>query len=265
MTEPSTDQGAPTLAEAQTTKRRFSLIWLIPIVAAIAGAFLVYRTFSERGPMIFIVLQAAAGIEPGKTPIRYRDVQLGVVEKLTLSDNFKQVLVTARMEKSAEPALREGTQFWVESARITAGGVSGLSTLLSGSYIGMRPGEGEPTRHFVALDTPPVYQVDMPGKTYTLRAERLGSVSAGSPIYFRGLQVGGVLGYKLDDDGNNVSIFAFVRAPFDSFVRDDTHFWNASGIDVKLSGAGVEVHTESLAVDTDRRHRLRQPVRRRLR
>jgi paraquat-inducible protein B len=110
----------------------------------------------------------------------------------------------------------------------------------------MRPGGGEPARHFVALDTPPVYQTDMPGKTYTLRASRLGSVSAGSPIYFRGLQVGGILGYKLDDDGNHVSIFAFVRAPYDSFVRDSTHFWNASGIDVELSASGVGIRTESL-------------------
>lgn len=246
MDEPPSGDASPPLAEAQSSKRRFSLIWLIPIVAAIAGAFLIYRTFSERGPSITIVLEAASGIEPGKTPIKYRDVQLGVVEHVTLSDSFKQVVVTARMEKSATPVLREGTAFWVESARITAGGVYGLSTLLSGSYIGMRPGEGEPARHFVALDTPPVYQTDMPGKTFTLRADRLGSISAGAPLYFRGLQVGGILGYKLDDDGNNVSIFAFVRAPYDSFVHDDTHFWNASGIDVTLSAGGVQVRTESL-------------------
>ncbi|MFO1154930.1 MAG: MlaD family protein [Rhodospirillales bacterium] len=246
MNEPPRDEIPSAVVEGHSTKRRFSLIWLIPIVAAIAGAFLVYRTLSERGPSITIVLEAASGIEPGKTPIRYRDVQLGVVEHVTLSDNFKQVIVTARMDKSATPVLRTGTEFWVESARVTAGGVYGLSTLLSGAYIGLRPGDGDPASHFVALDTPPVYQTDMPGKTYTLRADRLGSVSAGSPIYFRGLQVGGILGHKLDDDGNHVSIFAFVRAPYDAFVREATHFWNASGIDVALSGSGVQVRTESL-------------------
>ncbi len=246
MPEPSSNDVPAAVVERPTQRRRFSLIWLIPIVAAIAGAFLVYRTFTERGPSITIVLEAAAGIEPGKTPIKYRDVQLGVVEQVALSDTLRQVVVTARMDKSATPVLRQGTEFWVESARITASGVYGLSTLLSGSYIGMRPGEGEPARHFVALDAAPVYQTDMPGKTYTLRADRLGSISAGAPIYFRGLQVGGILGYKLEEDGNHVRIFVFVRAPYDAFVRETTHFWNASGIDMQLTSAGVEVRTESL-------------------
>ena len=176
---------------------------------------------------------------------------------MTLSDDLQHVVVTARMEKAAEKELREGTQFWIESARITAGGVSGLGTLLSGAYIGMRPGPGKPTRHFVALETPPVYQVDVPGKRLTLQAEKLGSVSPGSPIYFRGIEVGGVLGYQLDENGKDVSIFAFVRAPYDAFVRRDSRFWNASGIDVSLTGAGVNVRTEFVAGHPHGRHRLR--------
>ena len=227
-------------------KRRFSLVWLIPIVAAIAGAWLVYTTFAERGPTITISLQTASGIEPGKTPIKYRDVQLGLVQTVTLSDDRQHVIAIARMEKAAEKELREGTQFWIESARITAGGVSGLGTLLSGAYVGMRPGSGKPTRHFVALETPPVYQVDIPGKRFVLQAQKLGSVSPGSPIYFRGIEVGSVLGYQLDENGKDVSIFAFVRAPYDAFVRQDSRFWNASGIDVSLTGAGVNIRTESL-------------------
>jgi paraquat-inducible protein B len=227
-------------------KRRFSLIWLIPIVAAIAGAFLVYRTFAERGPDITIVLETASGIEPGKTQIRYRDVQVGLVENVALSPDTTRVIVTARMEPGIADKLREGTQFWVESARITAGGVSGLGTLFSGAYIGMRPGPGQLTHKFTALETPPVYQVDHPGRRFTLRASRLGSVSAGAPIFFRGIQVGGVLGYQLDEKGDQVSIFAFVREPYDAFVRNQTRFWNASGIDVSLTAGGLAVHTESL-------------------
>jgi paraquat-inducible protein B len=240
-------QSAPELPQAAVGgKRRFSLVWLIPIVAAIAGAWLVYTTFAERGPTITITFQFASGLEPGKTPIKYRDVQLGLVESVTLSDDLQHVLVTARMEKTAEKELREGTQFWIESARITAGGVSGLGTLLSGAYIGMRPGPGQPTRNFVALETPPVYQVDVPGKRFTLHAQRLGSVSSGSPIFFRGIEVGGVLGYQLDENGNDVSIFGFVRAPYDAFIRQGSRFWNASGIDVSLTAAGAHVRTESL-------------------
>jgi paraquat-inducible protein B len=245
--DPNSTPTPPGLPQAAVgSKRRFSLVWLIPIVAAIAGAWLVYTTFAERGPLITITFQFASGLEPGKTPIKYRDVQLGLVESVTLSDDLRHVLVTARMEKAAENELREGTQFWIESARITAGGVSGLGTLLSGAYIGIRPGPGKPSRHFVALEAPPVYQVDVPGKRLTLRTERLGSVSPGSPIYFRGIEVGDVLGYHLDENGKDVSIFAFVRAPYDAFVRQDSRFWNASGIDVSLTGAGVNVRTESL-------------------
>ena len=245
--DPNSTQTPPGLPQAAVgSKRRFSLVWLIPIVAAIAGAWLVYTTFAERGPLITITFQFASGLEPGKTPIKYRDVQLGLVDSVTLSDDLRNVIVTARMEKAAENELREGTQFWIESARITAGGVSGLGTLLSGAYIGIRPGPGQPTRKFVALETPPVYQVDVPGKRLTLQAERLGSVSPGSPIYFRGIEVGGVLGYQLDENGKDVSMFGFVRAPYDAFVRRDSRFWNASGIDVSLTGAGVNVRTESL-------------------
>src|SRR5512132_354498 len=245
--DPNSGQTAPEVPQAAIGgKRRFSLVWLIPIVAAIAGAWLVYTTFAERGPTITITFQFAAGLEPGKTPIKYRDVQLGLVKSVTLSDDLQHVVVTARMEKTAEKELREGTQFWVESARITAGGVSGLGTLLSGAYIGMRPGPGQPTRNFVALETPPVYQVDVPGKRLNLHAERLGSVSPGSPIYFRGIEVGGVLGSQLDENGKDVSIFAFVRSPYDAFVRRDSRFWNASGIDVSLTGSGVNIRTESL-------------------
>ncbi|MBK8174207.1 MAG: MCE family protein [Rhodospirillales bacterium] len=236
---------APPLARTPS-KRRFSLIWLIPIVAAVAGLWLVYTTFAERGPLITIIMQQAAGIEPGKTPIRYRDVQLGVVQSVTLSDDLQHVVVSARMEKSAENELRTGTEFWVENARITAGGVSGLSTLLSGAYIGMRPGTGEEAREFIALETAPVYEVDVPGKQFVLHAQQLGSVSPGSPIYFRGIEVGSVLGYQLDEDGSDVSIFAFVRSPYDAFVRQNSHFWNASGIDVSVSTSGVNVRTESL-------------------
>ena len=237
----------PELPRAQVVeKRRFPVIWLIPIVAAIAGAWLVYTTFASRGPLISITMQTASGIEPGKTAIRYRDVQLGVVDEVSLTNDLQRVTVRARMNKEAENELREGTQFWIESARVTAGGVSGLGTLLSGAYIGMRPGPGKPQRDFVALEAPPVYQVDVPGKRFVLQAEKLGSVSSGAPIFFRGIQVGSVLGHELDKNGDGVSIFAFVSSPYDAFIRRASHFWNASGIDVSIGGAGVKIRTESL-------------------
>lgn len=241
-----TPSAIPQATVAPRSKRRISLVWLIPIVAAVAGAWLVWTTFAARGPTITIEIENASGIEPGKTPIKYRDVQVGVVETVSLGEDLQNVLVTARMQKDVTDSLREGTAFWVESARITAAGISGLGTILSGSYIVMRPGPGEPERHFVALETPPVYQVDVPGKSFVLHAQDLGSISGGSPIYFRGIVVGSVLGHELAPDGEGVSIFAFVRSPYDSLVRAESRFWNASGIDVALTASGVALHTESL-------------------
>lgn len=244
--KPSGDGQAGTPEAKVKRKGGFSLIWLIPIVAAIAGAWLVYTTYASRGPLITLTFSNASGIEPGKTPIKYRDVQLGLVQSVKLNHDATQVIVTARIDKESEDQLRAETKFWIESARITTTGVSGLGTLLSGVYIGMRPGEGEPERHFQGLETPPLYQVNVPGKNLILKADRLGSISAGAPIFFRGIQVGGILGYQMAEDGNSVTVYAFVRAPYDTLVHQGTEFWNASGIDVSLNSAGVTVRTESL-------------------
>jgi paraquat-inducible protein B len=227
-------------------KPRIPIVWAIPIVAALVAAFLAWNTWSQLGPTITITFDAASGLEEGKTQVKYRDVSLGVVKTVTLSPDLSHVVVTAQMDKEATDHLTDGTKFWVESARLDASGVSGLSTLVSGVYVGMLPGPGKPTRTFDGQANPPVLTMNVPGRTYHLRADSLGSLAAGSPLYFRGLQVGEVLGYSLDPDDRGVTIFAFVRAPHDALIRPETHFWNASGIDVSLSASGIKVRTEGL-------------------
>jgi paraquat-inducible protein B len=228
-------------------RRGIPLVWAIPLLAAAIGAWLAYTTWSRKGPAITITFEAAQGLQPGTSPIKYRDVEMGVVKSVDLSDDLSHVVVTAEMKKSATSHLREGTQFWIESVRLSASGVSGLGTLLSGVYIGMSPGEGKPARRFTGLEEAPVLQVNQPGHKFQLRAERLGSLAAGSPIYFRGIPAGEVLGYDLDSDGSGVSIYAFVHAPYDALVRDQSRFWNASGIDMSVGTGGLTVRTESLA------------------
>ncbi len=148
----------------------------------------------------------------------------------------------------AEPFLTSGTQFWVVKPRLFAGNISGFSTLLSGSYIGMLPGDAaaKPERNFVGREEPPVLETAVPGRTFLLKTDELGSVSLGSPVFYRGLSVGEVLGWDVGDLAENVTIHAFVRAPYDSYVHDQTRFWNASGVSVKLGGGGVEMQVESL-------------------
>ncbi|MCX7356236.1 MAG: MlaD family protein [Alphaproteobacteria bacterium] len=217
------------------------------MVALAIAAWLAYVTLSSRGPMISITFKDASGIEAGKTSVKYLDVEIGTVQTVRLSHDYTHVIVGARMSKDIADSLRDHTQFWVETPRVSAQGISGLGTLLSGPYIGMRPGEGEKASEFRGLETPPVLTDSSKGTQFTLHAPTLGSIGPGSPIYYRGIAVGEALGYKLVEDKHGVDIQIFIHAPYDQLVRDGSHFWNASGIDVSINAKGVKIQTESLA------------------
>jgi paraquat-inducible protein B len=236
------------LAEAVvSTRGRPSIVWLIPLVAAVVGAFVAWRTYSELGPEIRISFQTAEGLEAGKTPIRFKDVQVGMVEEIHLKDDLSGVVCTARMVKDFEPYLVKGTRFWVARARVQGGQVSELGTLLSGSYIGVDPlREGDPKRKFRGLETPPVVTRDQPGKHFVLHSHEAGSVPVGTPVTFRKIEVGEVVASQLDASGEFVEIEIFVHAPHDARVMKDTRFWNASGVHAALGASGVEVSVESL-------------------
>ena len=231
-----------------TSRRRPSIVWLIPIVAAVVGGFVAWRTFSERGPAIEIAFETAEGLEAGKTQIKYKDVEVGIVEEIHLRDDLKGVHCTARMVKSFAPYLKEGTRFWVARARVAGGQVSGLSTIFSGAYIGVDPvREGKNVRDFTGLEVPPIVTTDQPGKRFTLHSHKAGSVDVGTPVFFRKIQVGEVVSSELDPSGEFVSIQVFIHAPNDVRVTPDSRFWNASGIDVSMSASGVNVNVESVA------------------
>jgi len=228
--------------------RRISIIWVIPIVAVAIGAWLAWDTWSKEGPTIRITFDSAEGLQAGQSQLKYKDITLGTVKSLELSPNHTHVVVTIATTHQAKPLLTDKTIFWVVKPRLFAGNISGLETLLSGSYVGMMPSEtgGKAQYEFVGKEDPPILQANIPGHTFLLKAERLGSISAGSPIFFRDLSVGEVLGWDIADMAEYVTIRAFVRAPYDGYVHDETRFWNASGVSVKLAGAGVEVQMESL-------------------
>lgn len=228
--------------------RRLSIIWIIPIVAIVIGLWLAWNTLSKEGPTITISFEGAEGLQAGQSQLRFRDFPLGTVQRLALARDHSHVLVTVATTREARPLLTDRTVFWVEKPRLFAGNLSGLGTLISGSYIGMLPGAdgGKAKREFAGQEDPPVLRADVPGRSFLLRSARLNAVSVGSPVFFRDLAVGEVLGWDVDDMAESVAIHVFVRAPFDKYVRDETRFWNASGVSVKLAGAGVEVQLESL-------------------
>ena len=225
-----------------------SLVWLVPLVAALIGVSLVINAVFERGPTIVISFKSAEGLEPGKTPVKYKDVDIGRVTTITLSKDLSRVLVDVELKKEAEDFAVAGTRFWVVRPRIAASGVSGLNTLLSGSYIGVDAGTSHDTqKQFIGLETPPAVTGDQKGHQYALHADSLGSLDIGSPVFYRRVQVGQVVGYDLDPDGGGVTLRVFVTAPFDRFVGVNTRFWNASGVDVRLDSEGFKLNTQSLA------------------
>jgi paraquat-inducible protein B len=234
-------------AEVRTKHRRFSIVWLVPLVAVAIGGWLVYKTITEKGPTVTITFKSAEGLEAGKTKVKYKDVDLGQVASIELSDDLSHVVVTAELAKQAEKFVSQNTRFWVVRARVAATGVSALGTLFSGAYIELDPGEpGELAFNFKGLESPPVVTTDLPGSHYVLTAKTRGSINIGTPIYYRKIQVGQVVAYQLTEDGQTIEFRIFIDEPYDKFVYADTRFWNASGVDLKMDAEGIRVDTESL-------------------
>ena len=226
---------------------RISVVWIIPILAAVVAIGIAIQRVMSEGPTINIIFKAAQGLEAGKTFVKYKDVNIGQVTAVKLSSNHSKVEVTAKIDKSAADLMVEDAKFWVVEPRVTLSGVSGLSTLLSGNYIGFEVGQSKKKqRNFTGLEVAPLITGGQPGRQFVLRAENLGSLGIGSPIYYRRLQAGQVIAYGLAADGTRIEITIFVNAPYDKYVNTGTRFWNASGVDASIGAGGVEVRTQSL-------------------
>jgi paraquat-inducible protein B len=238
------------LPQAVVKRHRFnaSLIWLIPALAALVGLSLVVSSWLQAGPQITISLQSAEGLDPGKTPVKYKSVVIGRVHKIRLSGDRSHVLVSVALEKNAEGFATKGTRFWVVRPRIGLGGVSGIDTLLSGAFIGADVGDSSESQdEFKGLETPPAVNHGAPGRSFVLHTDDLGSLDIGSPVYYRHIQVGRVVSYQLDKDGEGVSMRLFVDGPNDKFVSTSSRFWNASGVNVSLGASGLKLDMQSLA------------------
>jgi paraquat-inducible protein B len=223
------------------------IVWLVPIIAVLIGAWLAVKAVVEQGPTITITFDTGEGLEAGKTKIKFKEVDIGVVKSVTLSSNHRAVVATAELAKDASTLLVDDTRFWVVRPRISGGTVSGIGTLLSGSFIGMDVGtSARPRQDYIGLEKPPVFATGVPGREFILKGQDMGSLDVGSPVFYRRLQVGQITSYALDDNGKGVTLHVFVNAPYDRYVKTDTRFWQASGIDVSLDTTGVKVNTESL-------------------
>jgi len=235
-------------AVVEPPRRRIQLVWIVPIVAALAGGWIAVTTLLAQGPEATISFRTAEGLEAGKTKIRYKDVEIGLITHVALTPDGSGVSADAQFAKEATKLLVDDTRFWVVKPRVSSSSVSGLGTLFSGSYVGVDVGKSpQPRRQFVGLEVAPIVTGDAPGTRFKLHSDDVGSLGVGSPVYYRRIEVGRVVSFELDSGGNAVTLQVFINAPYDQYVTTNTRFWHASGIDVSLDATGVKVDTASLA------------------
>ncbi|MBN8764899.1 MAG: mammalian cell entry protein [Thiobacillus sp. SCN 64-317] len=248
MNDPHGAASPPAPPIIQRRRMRPSLVWLVPAIAALIGVSMLVHAWMSAGPEITITFKTATGLEAGKTPVKYKDVTVGVVTAISLSDDATHVIAQVALDKSAARLTRQGTRYWVVRPRIGVGGISGIDTLLSGAYLSADAGSGQASATaFTGLETPPTIVGGAAGKSFILLADDLGSLDVGSLIYYRRIAVGRVASYQLDAAGKQVRLQVFIDAPYDAFVTTDTRFWNASGVDLSVGADGLKLKTQSVA------------------
>jgi paraquat-inducible protein B len=245
------ETNGPDVPEALAQPRprwRLSIVWLVPLVALLIGGWLAVRAILEKGPVITVVFKTAEGVEAGKTMLKYKNVEIGKVLSVSVARDLEHVVVTAEVSPQVKPYLVDDTRFWVVRPRIAGASVTGLGTLLAGTYVAVDRGTSAvPRRDFVGLDDPPPIQRGRAGREYLLRSAVAGSLGGGSPVLYRQLKVGEVTGARLAEDGQSITTSIFIDEPYTRYVTANSRFWNASGLDMKVDASGVDIETQSLA------------------
>ncbi|QTF08125.1 intermembrane transport protein PqiB [Brenneria izadpanahii] len=241
------DKDKYAVADVETIKR-WSPVWIVPIVTVLIGAWILFYHFSHLGPQVTLVTSSAEGIEAGKTTIKSRSVDVGIVESVELSSDLHRVEIKARLHDDMDRLLKEDSAFWVVKPQVGRSGISGLGTLLSGAYIELQPGSHEAEkREFTLLDTPPLASPDAKGIRITLDSEQAGQLNAGDPVLFRGYRVGSVEASEFDPKERKMRYQLFISAPYDSLVTTNVRFWKESGVSFDMSAQGMRVEMGSLA------------------
>jgi paraquat-inducible protein B len=235
---------APTVVR---NRRSLPLIWVVPLVAFIVGGWLIARNSQDYGPEITIRFQNGAGIEAGKTILEHKGVAVGTVASVQLDEKLDSVLVKVRLARNAADLARADSEFWLVRPEIGLSGIRGLDTLFTGARLKVRPGTGgEPATEFTALRRAPLLESSGRGRSYVLRAERLGALTSGAPVFFREIKVGFVEAHRLTPDADGVLVRIRIRTPYDQLIRPDTKFWNSGGVSVKVGLLGAEIRSNSL-------------------
>lgn len=247
MSEPDTTSSTPAAVPEYRAAQRWNVVWVVPILALLIGGWMIYRNLSARGPVAQVVFETADGLGAGKTEVKCRSVRVGFVKVVKLANDLKSVRISVELDPDYEGLLRKGTQFWVVRPRVSTTNVSGLGTLLTGAYVELDPGppDAEPASSFIGLEKPPATNRNIPGRRLVLTAGQAGSLVEGSPIYYRGFEVGRIENRILDTEFLRVTYDAFIREEYSGLVKENTRFWNTSGIDISAGSDGFKLRTPS--------------------
>ncbi len=228
---------------------RFSVVWVVPLAAVAIALFIAWQSYVSRGPLIEVSFTQASGLAAGQTQLKYRSLTVGTVEELTFSDDLSAVIAHIRLDKSVARFVDSDAKFWIVQPQVTARGVSGLDTVLSGIFIegswDATPGEAQ--RHFEGSDTPPLLRGGQEGTVVTLKALQGGRIQAGAPIVYRGVTVGEIDEPRLADDGSGVTAHALIRAPYDKLVTSSSRFWSVGGFSVNVGPSGLRLDVGNIA------------------
>ncbi len=249
MKQPTRSPANSKLQHGRDGPLRVSLVWVLPLAAILFAAWVLWQSYAERGPLVEITFDNAGGVSAGETRVRRNDVDVGRVEGVSLSDDLNSVVVSVRMDPQVAPYLDDNTRFWIVNARINTTEISGLGTLLSGSYIEVDwdDVEGERASEFVGLTEPPLTKRGTPGLRLTLSAEEAGYIYVGSPVFLRQIEVGRVERRRLSADATQVLFDIFIEAPYHNNVYPDTRFYGVSGVEGSVGADGATVRVESIA------------------
>jgi paraquat-inducible protein B len=222
------------------------LIWLVPVIAALASGWLIFKNMQATGPVIHIQFSNGNGLQANQTILKYRGVRIGEVRSVQLAGDLAHVVVEARLARSAKNLAREGSEFWIVRPEVGAGGLHGLETIVSGPFIQVEPGGGKLQRSFIGAEESPILDLSEKGLEIILTTPHLDTLSVGSPVYYRGIEVGEVRYFLLSTNSTEVEIHALIKPAFAPLVRTDSKFWDAGGIHVSVRLFGSSRSTETL-------------------
>ncbi|KZX01329.1 mammalian cell entry protein [Pseudoalteromonas luteoviolacea] len=230
------------------SKPKFSVIWIVPIIAILITGWMLYQHQSNKGHVIFLKMENADGIIAGKTEVKVRSVQVGIVESLRLQIEQNAVIATIRINKHYDSLLTEDAKFWTVKPRVDETGISGLNTLLSGVYIELLPGESDSSASlFTMQDQPALISPDVDGVRYSLTAANAEVLDVGTGIFFRNYKIGQVESAKFNEKTLEMDYGIFINSPYDELISKNVIFWVNSGVEVDLSTEGIRVSTGSLS------------------